>query len=49
MVILSANTVGFKPIRRYPVAASETWAQPAISGNRMFVKDVSHLTLWTLN
>jgi outer membrane protein assembly factor BamB len=49
MVILSADTTGFKPIRRYDVAASETWAQPAISGNRMFIKDVSHLTLWTLN
>jgi hypothetical protein len=27
----------------------ETWTQPAISGNRFFVKDVSNLTLWTLN
>jgi hypothetical protein len=27
----------------------ETWPQPAISGNRFFVKDVNNLTLWTLN
>jgi len=46
---LNAATNGFKPIRRYEVAASETWTQPAIAGNRMYVKDVSHLTLWTLN
>ena len=28
-------------------AGSATWAQPAISGGRIFVKDVSSLTLWT--
>ena len=39
---------GFEPLRRYKVAETETWAQPAISGNRIFVKDVSTLTLWTL-
>jgi hypothetical protein len=26
-----------------------TWAQPAISGNRIFVKDASTLALWTIN
>ena len=36
-------------VHRYKVADSETWAQPAISGNRIFVKDVSTLALWTLN
>jgi hypothetical protein len=30
------------------VATSATWAQPAVSGNRIFVKDVSSITLWTL-
>lgn len=39
---------GFKP-KHYTVAESATWAQPAISGNRIFVKDVSSLTLWTIN
>jgi hypothetical protein len=36
-------------VRKYKVADSETWAQPGISGNRIFVKDVSSLALWTLN
>jgi hypothetical protein len=36
-------------LRRYAVATSATWAQPVISGNRLFVKDVSTLTLWTFN
>lgn len=49
MVILNASRTDFDPVQRYEVATSETWAQPAISGNRMFVKDVSTLTLWTVN
>jgi outer membrane protein assembly factor BamB len=49
LVVINANRMRFDPVQRYEVAMSETWAQPAISGNRMFVKDVSNLTLWTLN
>lgn len=48
MLILEAGSPEFDPLRRYEVAMSETWAQPAISGNRVFVKDVSTLSLWTL-
>ena len=32
---------GFEPVKRYDVAMSETWAQPTISGSRLFVKDIS--------
>jgi outer membrane protein assembly factor BamB len=49
LVVINANRMRFDPVRRYEIATSETWAQPAISGNRMFVKDVTNLTLWTLN
>lgn len=49
MVILNASRAEFEPVQRYEIAESETWAQPAISGNRLFVKDVSRLTLWTLD
>ena len=35
--------------KKYTVADSETWTQPTIIGNRVFVKDVSTLALWTLN
>lgn len=48
MVVLNASRVNFDPVRRYEVASSETWAQPTISANRVYVKDVSSLTLWTL-
>lgn len=49
LVVARASRTGFEPVRRYVVAASETWAQPAISGNRVFVKDVASLTSWMWN
>jgi outer membrane protein assembly factor BamB len=49
LVVLRNSATGFEPLRRYKVADTQTWTQPAISGNRIFVKDVSSLTLWTLN
>lgn len=49
LVVLSASRTGFEVLRRYKVADTETWALPAISGNRIFVKDVSSLALWTIN
>ena len=47
LVVVQNSRTGFKPLKRYEVATSETWAQPTISGNRLFIKDVSSLTLWT--
>ena len=47
--VARAGRNGLTPLRQYTVADSATWAQPTIAGNRIFVKDVSTLTLWTLN
>ena len=49
LVIARNSQTGFEPVRKYKVSANETWAQPAISGNRVFVKDVTSLTLWSWN
>jgi outer membrane protein assembly factor BamB len=49
LIVARSSRTGFETLRRYTIADSATWAQPAISGNRIFVKDVSALTLWTLN
>ena len=49
LVVFRTSRTGFEVLKRYKVADAETWAQPAISGNRIFVKDVSSLTLWTVN
>ena len=48
LVIFRGSRTGFEPLGRYEVASSATWAQPAISGNPVFVKDVSTLALWTV-
>jgi hypothetical protein len=49
LVVFRSVAAAFEPVRRYKVADSETWAPPTISDNRVFVKDVSTLALWTLN
>jgi len=49
LIVARSSRSGFEPVVRYAVATSATWAQPAVSGNRIFVKDVSSITLWTLN
>jgi outer membrane protein assembly factor BamB len=49
LLVIRPNPTAFEVVRRYKVADTETWTQPAMSGNRIFVKDISTLTLWTLN
>ena len=48
LVIVHHSRTEFAPRKRYEVATSATWAQPTVSGSRLFIKDVSRLTLWTL-
>jgi outer membrane protein assembly factor BamB len=48
LVVIRHNRMRFDPIARYKVAEADTWTQPVVSGNRIFVKDVSTLTLWTI-
>src|SRR5687768_2233358 len=49
LVVARANPKQFEILKRYTVAESATWAQPVLSGQRVFVKDVSSISLWTLN
>jgi outer membrane protein assembly factor BamB len=49
LLILPNAAASFEPLRRYKLADDETWTQPVISGNRILVKDVSTLTLWTFS
>ncbi len=49
LLVLDASRTGLDVVERYDVADSATWTQPTLSGNRLFVKDVSTLTLWTLD
>ena len=49
LVVIDHDRTRFNPVQRYEVANSETWTAPTLSGNRLFVKDISTLTLWTLD
>ena len=48
LVIFEASRAGLEEIRRYEVADSETWTQPTVAGDRIYVKDVSRLHRWDI-
>lgn len=49
LVISRVTATAAEPVTRYDLSEAETWTQPVISGNRVFIKDVSSLALWSLN
>ena len=49
LLVLGHSRSSFNPLRRYDVADSETWTQPTLAGNRIYVKDISTLTLLTVD
>jgi outer membrane protein assembly factor BamB len=49
LVVARNSKTAFEPIHRYKVSDAATWPQASYSGNRIFVKDVSSLALWTTN
>ncbi|MBM3779777.1 MAG: hypothetical protein FJW23_16305 [Acidimicrobiia bacterium] len=48
LTVAKGTTSGLEPIRTYTLSDTSTWAQPAIVGTRILVKDDSTLALWTL-
>jgi len=48
LIVAKRSRTGLEPLRRYGVGDGPTWAQPVLSGNRLFVKHGARLTLWTL-
>jgi hypothetical protein len=49
LTVARSSPGGFEPLRTYTVADSATWPAPSFSGNRIFVKDLSTVALWTLD
>jgi outer membrane protein assembly factor BamB len=49
LLIARSGARGLETLRTYSVADSATWSAPAVSGRRLFVKDVASLTLWTMD
>jgi len=48
LIVTSTATKGATLIKKYKVADSATWAQPAIVGKRILVKDETSLALLSL-
>jgi outer membrane protein assembly factor BamB len=48
LVVARANRTRFEPLARYTVAQRATWADPVISGRRLFVRHGSALALWEI-
>jgi len=49
LMIARSTPGGFEPLKTYTVANSATWPAPSFSGNRIIVKDISTVALWTVN
>jgi hypothetical protein len=49
LVIFRPSRTAFETLKHYKLADTDTWTQPVISGNRVIVKDISTLALWTWN
>jgi outer membrane protein assembly factor BamB len=47
LVVARPNRTAFEPVKRYTVADTQTWAQPVLSNNRIFIKDINSIALWT--
>ncbi|HST20644.1 MAG TPA: PQQ-binding-like beta-propeller repeat protein [Blastocatellia bacterium] len=45
LIVAKNNAKRFETLKKYTVAASPTWAHPAIIGNRILIKDASTLAL----
>ena len=49
LVVIRHSLTGFEPLGRYDVAPSAMWTHPTLSGNRLYIKDETTLTLWTVD
>jgi outer membrane protein assembly factor BamB len=48
LVAFGASREGFKPLARYDVAPTPTWAHPALVADGILIKDENTLSLWRL-
>jgi outer membrane protein assembly factor BamB len=49
LIVGRVSRGGFQELKRYKVADAATWSAPAVSGNRIFVKDASAVTLLSVS
>ena len=48
LIAFEPSDKGYKDFATYKVADTDTYAYPVVSGNRVYVKDLDSLTLWTI-
>jgi hypothetical protein len=48
LTVAAADPAAFRPLRRWKVAASATWAHPVVMPDAVLVKDVDSLALLRL-
>jgi outer membrane protein assembly factor BamB len=48
LIVYKPSGSGYSELAKIKVSEAESYAHPVISGNRIFVKDVESLTLWTI-
>jgi outer membrane protein assembly factor BamB len=48
-LVAKSSQTAFELVKKYKLAEGNVWAEAALSGNRIFVKDLNHITLWTVN
>lgn len=48
LTVARKSPKGFEPVRRYTVANSPTWAHPVVLSGQILVKDLLHLTSWSV-
>jgi outer membrane protein assembly factor BamB len=48
LTVAAADATGFRPLRKWKVAASATWAHPVVMPDAVLVKDVDTLALLRL-
>ena len=48
-VVVKNTRTAFEVVKKYMVADTDTWTEAVFSGDRIFVRDVNHLTLWTVS
>jgi outer membrane protein assembly factor BamB len=49
LIAFQADKNAYKEVAKYEVASSPTWSVPILAGKRIFVKDKTSLTLWTID
>jgi hypothetical protein len=49
LMVGRVSAASVQELKRYTVASSATWSQPVVSGNRIFIKDVSSLAMLAIN